>query len=187
MPVLLGVLGFLLLIVLWVVAIYNGLVRTRNMVDESWSDIDTEMKRRYELIPNLVETVKGYAAHERQTLESVISARNVAAANHGTPSSQARDENALMGTLRQLMVVVERYPELKANQNFLRLQEELSVTEDRIQRSRRFYNGNVRDLNNRIGVFPGNMVAGSFGFTPREFFELEDPAMRQAPKVSFTS
>ena len=187
MPVVLGLLAFILLLVFWVVAMFNGLARIRNAVDESWSDIDTEMKRRYELIPNLVETVKGYAAHERQTLENVIAARNTAAANSGPPSSQAKDENVLMGSLRQLFAVAERYPDLKANQNFLRLQEELTNTEDRIQRSRRFYNGNVRDLNTRIDVFPSNIIAGSFGFTKREFFELEDAAMRQAPKVSFTS
>src|SRR5262245_21930145 len=118
MPAILALLAFIVLLGLWMVGLYNGLARIRNAVDASWSNVDTELKRRYDLIPNLVETVKGYAAHERQTLENVISARNTAAANNGPPSSQARDENALMGTLRQLFAVAERYPELKANQNF---------------------------------------------------------------------
>ena len=187
MPFLFAILGFLLVFILWVAAAYNGLVRGRNACDESWSDIDTELKRRYELIPNLVETVKGYLQHERGTLEAVVAARNTAAANHGPPSAQARDENLLAGSLRQLFAVAEAYPDLKANGNFLKLQEELAVTEDRIQRSRRFYNGNVRDLNNRIEVFPSNLVAGSFGFQRREFFELDEPAAREAPKLDFSS
>ena len=173
------------LLILWVAGAYNALVRRRNHVDESWADIETELKRRYNLIPNLVETVKGYAAHERETLESVIQARNAAASPHASPKDQARDDNLLSGALRQLFAVVENYPELKANTNFLELQQELTNTEDRIQRSRRFYNANVRDLNTRIEVFPSNIIAGMFGFDQREYFEIEDPAQRDAPKVEF--
>jgi LemA protein len=184
--IVLAVLGFGVFLVLgWVAGIYNGLVRAKNAVSESWADIDTELKRRYDLIPNLVETVKGYAKHESETLEKVVQARNAAANNHGSPESQAQDENALTGSLRQLFALSEAYPDLKANQNFLDLQQELSNTEDRLQRSRRFYNGNVRDLNNRLGVFPSNLVAQMFAFQPAEFFEIEDPAMRQVPVVKF--
>jgi LemA protein len=178
-------LGILLLLVLWVVGIYNGLVRRKNTVDESWSDIDTELKRRHDLIPNLVETVKGYATHERGTLEAVIKARNAAASPHTGPADQAQAENLLTGALRQLFALSEAYPDLKANQNFLELQKELAVTEDRIQRSRRFYNANVRDLNTAVEVFPGNVIAGMFGFGKREYFEIEDPADRETPKVQF--
>ena len=174
-----------LLVVLWVVGMYNGLIRLKNATDESWSGIDTELRRRYDLIPNLVETVKGYATHERETLEKVIQARNTASANHGSPESQARDENLLVGALRQLFAVAEAYPDLKANTNFLELQKELANTEDRIQRSRRFYNANVRDLNNKIELFPSNIIAGMFGFTKREFFEVEEAAARQPVAVKF--
>jgi LemA protein len=176
-----------LVVLLWVAGLYNALVRVRNACDESWADIDTELRRRYDLIPNLVETVKGYAAHEREVLERVTQARNTAQANHGSPESQAKDENVLVGGLRQLFAVAENYPDLKANQNFLKLQEELSVTEDRLQRSRRFYNANVRDLNNRIEVFPSNIIAQQFGFQKREYFEIEDAAVREAPAVKFST
>lgn len=179
-------LGILFLILIWFIGIYNSLVQTKNHVDESWSGIDTELKRRYDLIPNLVQTVKGYAAHESGVLERVIQARNVAAASHGTPGEQAKDENVLVGSLRQLFALAESYPDLKANQNFLQLQGELANTEDRIQRSRRFYNANVRDLNNKIEMFPSNLVAGMLGYSKREYFEVEDAAVREAPKVSFT-
>ncbi len=179
-------LGILLLFFLWVAMLYNNLVRGKNMCDESWSDIDTELKRRYNLIPNLVETVKGYAAHEKDVLERVVQLRNNAIANEGSPKSQAGDENALVGSLRHLFAVVENYPDLKANHNFLHLQKELSNTEDRIQRARRFYNANVRDLNNKIEVFPSNILAGMFGFQKREFFEIEDVAMRAAPEADFS-
>ena len=172
-------------IVLWAVGAYNALVRRRNHVDESWADIETELKRRYNLIPNLVETVKGYAKHESETLENVIKARNAAASPHSSPEAQAKDENLLSGALRQLFAVAEAYPDLKANTNFLELQQELANTEDRIQRSRRFYNANVRDLNTRIEVFPSNIIAGMFGFDKREYFEIEDDAEREAPKVEF--
>jgi len=170
-----------LLLLLWVIGIYNGLARTRNTVDESWSDIDTELKRRHDLIPNLVETVRGYAAHERQTLEAVVAARSAAAHAHASPAAAAQDEGVLQGSLRALFAVSERYPDLKADAHFLELQRELANTEDRIQRSRRFYNANVRDLNTRIEVFPGNVVASLFGFTRREPFGLDDPGERRAP------
>lgn len=168
-----------------VMALYNGLVRVRNACDESWADIDAELKRRYDLIPNLVNTVKGYAAHEKEVLERVIQARNAAVASQGSPDSQARDENALIGTLRQLFALAENYPDLKANQNFLKLQGELANTEDRIQRSRRFYNANVRDLSNRVDVFPSSVIAGMFHFTKREYFEVEDVIVRERPVVEF--
>ena len=184
MAALLVPVAILALIALWLIGLYNGLVRARNTCDESWADIDTELKRRHDLIPNVVETVKGYAAHERGTLEAVISARSAAAAPHASPAAMARDENALMGALRQLFAVAERYPELKANANFGQLQAELANTEDRIQRARRFYNANVRDLNNRVEIFPGALVAGPFGFGKREYFELDDAAAREVPRVS---
>ena len=174
-------LGFMAVII--IAAMYNGLVRAKNHCDESWADIDTELKRRYNLIPNLVESVKAYAAHEKEVLERVIQARNQAMASNGTPVEQAKDENILIGGLRQLFALAESYPDLKANQNFLELQKELSGTEDRIQRARRFYNGNVRDLSNRIEVFPSNIVAGIFGFQKREYFELDDEAQRAVPIV----
>ena len=172
-----------LLLILWVAFMYNALVRGRNHCDEAWSGIDTELKRRYDLIPNLVSTVKGYAAHERETLERVTQARNAAVASQGSPASQAKDENVLVDSLKRLLAVVESYPDLKANQNFLKLQQELVNTEDRIQRARRFYNGNVRDYNNRVQVIPSALIAGPFGFKEREFFEIEAAVERQAPVV----
>ncbi len=180
------IVGFVALLLLgWVAGLYNGLVRAKNTVDESWADIDTELRRRYDLIPNLVETVKGYASHEKEVFERVVQARNVAAANHGSPASQAQDENALLGGLRQLFALAESYPDLKANQNFIQLQSELANTEDRLQRARRFYNANVRDLNNRLEVFPSNLVAQMFAFRAAEYFEIEDEAVREAPSVKF--
>jgi LemA protein len=177
--------GLGLFVLLWIAGMYNGLVRVKNACDESWSDIDTELRRRYDLIPNLVETVKGYAQHERELFERVIQARNVAFANHGSPESQAKDENVLVGGVRQLFALAENYPNLKADQNFLKLQEELTTTEDRLQRSRRFYNANVRDLNNRLEMFPSNIIAGWFAFQKREYFEIEEAAARQTPAVKF--
>ncbi len=174
----------LLVPLLWLIGTYNGLVRLRQHVRESWSGIDTELRRRYDLIPNLVETVKGYAAHERQTLERVIEARCQAADSTGTPAQQAQDENLLVGALRQLFVVSEGYPDLKASANFLHLQQELANTEDRIQAARRFYNANVRDLNTRIESVPSNIVAGLFNFQREEFFEIESATMRRPPTVS---
>jgi LemA protein len=175
--------GVVLLLILWVAFMYNALVRGRNHCDEAWSGIDTELKRRYDLIPNLVSTVKGYAAHERETLEQVTQARNAAVASQGSPASQAKDENVLVDSLKRLLAVVESYPDLKANQNFLKLQQELVNTEDRIQRARRFYNGNVRDYNNRVQVIPSALIARPFGFKEREFFEIESAVERQAPVV----
>jgi LemA protein len=168
---------------LWVIGTYNGLVRLRQHVRESWSGIDTELKRRYDLIPNLVETVKGYAAHERQTFERVVRARQQAVDSTGSAGQQARDENQLVGALRQLFAVAEGYPDLKASGNFLHLQQELVNTEDRIQAARRFYNANVRDINTRIESFPSNLIARMFGFVREEFFEVESAVMRQAVAV----
>jgi LemA protein len=175
-------------LVLAVVISYNRFVSQRNLIRNSWANIDTELKRRYDLIPNLVETVKGYASHERETLEAVVQARSAAAAATGTPAEQAAAEGPLVGALRQLFAVSERYPDLKANQNFLQLQEELANTEDRLQAARRFYNANVQDYNRRIQAFPSSVIAGRFKFTPEQFFEIE-PALRaqmeQAPKIEF--
>ncbi|MFH0965878.1 MAG: LemA family protein [Planctomycetota bacterium] len=176
--------GIVALAVVWVMVTYNALVRLRQQRRESWSAIDTELRRRYDLIPNLVETVRGYAAHERETLTAVTEARSRAVASRGSPGSQAKDENALVGTLRQLFAVSERYPDLKASGNFLALQEELANTEDRIQAARRFYNANVRDLNTRIEVVPSNLIAGLFDFTKEEFFEVEEAGVRAAPRAN---
>ena len=177
--------GVGVIVLLWMIGVYNGLVRTRNHVDESWAGVDTELKRRYDLIPNLVEAVKGYAQHEEDALERVIEARNRALANEGSPEAQARDENALVGGLKGLFALSEDYPDLKANRNFLNLQEELVTTENRIQRARRFYNANVRDLANRIETFPSNVLAGMYGFQKREFFEIEDSSQRAPVTVDF--
>jgi LemA protein len=177
--------GIGVMFLLWGMGIYNALIRRRNHVTESWADIETELKRRHDLIPNLVDTVKGYAAHERETLESVVKARNAAATRHESLDAQAKDENLLTGALRKLFALAEGYPDLKASENFVELQRELANTENRIQRSRRFYNANVRDLNNRIEMFPSNVVAGIFGFEKREFFEIEDESERRTPDVKF--
>ena len=170
-------------VLIWAVGIYNILVRLRNQCREAWSGIDTELKRRYDLIPNLVAAVKGYATHERETLTRVIEARDLAMASTGSPASQARDENALVGGLRQLLAVSERYPELKASDQYLKLQAGLADTEDRLQAARRFYNANVRDLNTRLQVFPSNLIAGLFRFAPEEYFEIDDASVRAAPAV----
>lgn len=173
----------------WLVLAYNGLVRRRNQVKEAWSDIDVQLKRRYDLIPNLVETVKGYAAHEKETLDRVIQARNSAMQVHdtkgATPEQMAAAEGALAGALKTVFALSEAYPDLKANQNFLKLQDELSDTENKIQASRRFYNGNVRDYNTAIQTFPANTVAGMFGFHEEKFFELEDVKQRENVSVKF--
>jgi LemA protein len=173
-------------VVVWVIATYNGLVRLRQHCRESWATIDTELRRRYDLIPNLVSTVKGYAAHEQATLEAVVEARNRAVASKGSPKSQAADENELVGTLKQLLVVVEQYPDLKASGNFLALQRELANTEDRIQAARRFYNANVRDINTRIEVVPSNLIARTFSFEHHEFFQIETACVRAAPQVGLS-
>jgi LemA protein len=165
----------------WGILLFNRLVSLRQHCRESWSGIDTELKRRYDLIPNLVRTVAGYAAHERNVLRSVTEARSRAAGSSGSPESQAADENRLVHALRELFAVVEGYPELKASEHFLELQRELANTEDRIQAARRFYNGNVRDLNTRVEVFPSNLVAALFRFEPAEFFEVADFSVREPP------
>ena len=181
------VIGALVLIVaLWAVGIYNKLVGLRQHLKDSWSGVDVELKRRYDLIPNFVETVKGYAKHESETLESVIAARNTAVASTGSPAQQAKDESALIGAMRQLSVVVERYPDLKADTQFINLQGELAETENRIASTRRLYNGNVREMNNAVQTFPSTIIAGMFSFKSAEYFEIEDAAVREAPKVSFS-
>lgn len=177
-------LGLTFLVVVWIIGIYNSLVRLRQHLKDSWAAIETELRRRYDLIPNLVETVKGYAAHEKQVLESVTEARSRAASSSGSPASQAADENILVQGLRRLFAVSEGYPELKASRNFLELQKELANTENRIQAARRFYNGNVRDLNTRIEMFPSNIVASLFSFRQAEYFEVEEVAAAKAPSIS---
>jgi len=177
--------GVAVLILIFIIGNYNRLVSVRQHLKDSWAGVDVELKRRYDLIPNLVNTVKGYATHESETLEKVIAARNQAAGNTGSVASQAKDETALIGALRQLAVVVEQYPDLKANTNFQQLQSQLTQTEDRIASSRRFYNGNAREMNTLVEQFPSNIIAGMFSFEKAEFFEIADAAMRDAPKVSF--
>ena len=171
-------------LLLWLAAIYNGLIRLRNRTDEAWSDIDVQLKRRYNLIPNLVETVKGYAKHERELFEKVTQART-AAMGAQTVEEHGQAENMLAGALKSLFAVAENYPDLKANQNFLELQRELSDTENKIQAARRFFNGNVRDFNIKIQKFPNNLVADVLGFKKRDFFEVEEAAEREPVKVSF--
>lgn len=173
-----------LIAALVVMVIYNGLVRKRVQCENGWAQIDVQLKRRYDLIPNLVETVKGYASHERETLEAVIKARQTAIDASGI-KDQAAAENMLTGALRQLMMLTEAYPDLKANQNFGQLQEELTSTENKIGFSRQHYNDTVSQYNSSVQMFPANLVAGMFGFSEREFFELQDAAQREAPKVSF--
>ena len=175
------VIGVLLLLVIgFLIATYNGLVKLKNRVEEAWSDITVQLKRRTDLIPNLVNTVKGYAAHEQGVFDAVTKARS-AIMDAKTVQQAADGENMLEGALKSLFAVAEAYPDLKANQNFLQLQQELVDTEDKIQASRRFYNGGVRDLNTKIQTFPVNLVAGMFGFQSREFFEVEDRAAVENP------
>ena len=175
-----------LLLVVWLFATYNGLVRLRNQAKNAWSQIDVQLKRRHDLIPNLVETVKGYAAHERQTLEAVTQARNIAVGAVGKGvGEQAKAEGGLSGALARLLAVAEQYPNLKANENFLALQEELSSTENKISFSRQFYNDSVLNYNNKTQTAPSNIVAGMFGFKSGEFFQVETPAEKEVPKVSF--
>jgi LemA protein len=177
--------GFVLLVPLvYVAATYNGLTVLRNHIREAWANIDTELKRRYELIPNLVATVKGYAQHEQTVLQRVVELRNLCLANSGSVASQAADERQLVGALGQLLAVVERYPELQAADQFLRLQEQLTITEDRIQAARRFYNGNIRDYRNKCEMFPSSLIAALFRFPPVDYFEVE-AAVREAPQATF--
>jgi LemA protein len=170
-------------IILWIIAVYNGLIRLKNRTDEAWSDIDVQLKRRHDLIPNLINTVKGYAAHEKEVFEKVTEART-RAMGAGSAADKAQAENMLSQTLKSLFAVAEAYPDLKANQNFLELQRELTDTEDKIQAARRFYNGNVRDFNIKIQVFPNNMIAGSLSYTAREFFEAAE-GEKEPVKVEF--
>ncbi len=172
------------LLVIFVIAMYNGLVRLRVQGDNAWSDIDVQLKRRYDLIPNLVETVKGYAGHERETLEGVVNARSRAMSAEG-PAAKAEAEGMLTAALRQVFALAEAYPQLRAVESFTQLQATLNQIEDAIQNARRYYNAVVRDLNTKISVFPSNIIANMFGFKPREFFEITAPTEREVPKVSF--
>ena len=178
------ILGVLALIIIAVIGIYNSLVSRRNRIDEAWSDIEVQMKRRYDLIPNVVETVKGYAAHEKGVLENVTKARTMAMGAK-TADEHVKAENMLSSTLKTLFAVSENYPDLKANANFLDLQRELADTENKIQAARRFYNSTVMDYNTMIQSFPSNFLAGAFGFTARKFFDLEEEAAKQPVRVQF--
>jgi len=173
----------LALIALWLIAVYNGVIKLRNRVDEAWSDIEVQMKRRYDLIPNLVSSVKGYAKHEDSVFTKVTEAR-ASAMGAKTPGEHAAAENMLSETLKSLFAVSEAYPELKASDNFIHLQKELVDAEDKIQAARRFYNGNVRDFNTKIQVFPNNVVAGMLGFKKYDFFDAPDE-VEKAPTVKF--
>ncbi|MEX0842677.1 MAG: LemA family protein [Xanthobacteraceae bacterium] len=180
------ILAIAAIVLLGVIVIYNGLVTLRQRVNQAFADIDVQLKQRHDLIPNLVETVKGYAAHERGTLEEVVKARNVAIAAHG-PAQQAAAENMLSGALRQLFALSEAYPDLKANQNFQQLQAELSDIENKLAAARRFFNSAVQEYNTGIEQFPAVLLAGPFGFRPREFFDTGDarPQLEKAPGVKF--
>jgi LemA protein len=180
-------LGIVAIVAIGIVVSYNRFVSQKQLINDAWANIDTELRRRYDLIPNLVETVKGYAQHEREVFENVTRARAAAAASTGSPAEQAAAEGPFVAALRQLFAVAENYPQLKANENFLALQSELSNTEDRLQTARRFYNANVRDYNRRVQSFPSNTIANMFNFREAEFFEVPD-AIREAgpPQVNFT-
>jgi len=185
MTVLYIVLAVIVLVILWAIFAYNGFVRLINRTDEAWADIDVQLKRRYDLIPNLINTVKGYASHESGTFQKVTEARTAAMSASGV-AEKGQAENMLTGTLKSIFALSENYPDLKANENFLELQRELSDTENKIQAARRFYNTNVRDINTAVGSFPGNVIAGAFKFTVREFFELEEGSAEKEPvAVSF--
>ena len=181
------VLGVVALLLVAGFVSYNRFVRQRQLIKDAWANIDTELKRRIDLIPNLIETVKGYAAHEREVLERLTAARAAAIAGSATPGGSAAAENALAAALRSVFAVAEAYPDLKASANFVELQHELANTEDRLQAARRFYNGNVRDYNTRVNSVPSNVIARMGGFTPKEFFEVDD-AVRDAgpPKGDFS-
>ena len=184
MPIWTIVIIILALLALWIIISYNSLVRLRNRAKEAWADIEVQLKRRHNLIPNLVETVKGYAAHEREVLEKVTEARTKAMGAQ-TMQEKREAENFLSQTLKSLFAVAENYPDLKASQNFLELQRELRDTEDKIQAARRFYNANVRDLNTKIESFPTNIIAKLFGFKKMDLFEIEEAEERKVPKVEF--
>ena len=174
----------IVLVFVWLTGLYNGLVRLRNQVKNAWAQIDVQLKRRHDLIPNLVETAKGYMQHERETLENITKARNLASQASGA-GAQGQAEGALGQALSSFFVVVENYPDLKANQNFLALQEELTSTENKIGFARQAYNDQVLRFNNKVEMFPSNVVAGMFRFQQAEFFEIETPVEREVPKVSF--
>lgn len=178
------ILIILVVLVLWVVGVFNGLIRTRNRVKEAWSDIDVQLKRRYDLIPNLVETVKGYAAHEKETFDRVIQARSKAMGAQGV-AAKGQAENMLSGALKSLFALAEAYPQLRAVESFTKLQDELSDTENKIQAARRFYNSNVMTMNNKVEQFPSNILANMFGFTKEVFFELAEAAAKEPVKVAF--
>lgn len=180
------VLGSILIALgLYIASLYNGLIRARNEVKNAWSSIDVQLKRRHDLIPNLLESVKGYAAHERGTLDAVVTARQQAAGFSGSVEERAKVENALTQSLRSLFALAEAYPDLKANQNFLMLQEELAGTENKIGFSRQYYNDAALRYKNRVEVFPSTIVAGAFGFQPEPFFQIEEAGERIVPRVSF--
>lgn len=183
-PFLYSIAGIVVVLLAWATFSYNRLVKLRQRAKEAWADIDVQLKRRYDLIPNLLETVKGYAKHEKEVFDNVTRAR-ASAVTAKTVDEHAQAENALSNTLKSLFAVAENYPELKASQNFIALQQELSDTENKIQSARRFYNSNVRDLNIRVESFPDLLVAQMFGFKKESLFELKDEVARQAPKVSF--
>src|SRR5690554_3581506 len=188
MEPLIVVLVLVLLVVVplgWGVATYNGFVRLRNLVQEAWRQIDVELQRRHDLIPNLVETVKGYAAHERAVFDEVTRARSLASGPASGPAEQAAHENVLTQAIGRLFAVAEAYPQLRASENFQQLQAELTNTEDRIAAGRRFYNANVRELNTKVETFPANLIAKMFTFERAEYFETEDPVVRQAPTIDF--
>lgn len=177
-------LAIIIIAVIVVIGMYNGLVKLKVQCDNAWADIDVQLKRRYDLIPNLVQTVQGYAAHEKGTLEGVVAARNAAMSAQG-PAAKAGAENMLTSALRQVFALAEAYPQLRAVESFTQLQNTLTQLEDSIQNARRYYNAVVRDLNTKIAEFPSNIVANMFGFKTREFFEVGAPAEREVPKVSF--
>jgi len=185
MPALIVVAVIVVLLIIFVIGVYNALIRLRNQVDNSWSQIDVQLKRRHDLIPNLVETAKGYMKHERETFEAITKARSQAMGAK-TVSEASKAEGALGETLSRFMLVVENYPDLKANQNFLAVQEELTSTENKISFARQSYNDQVLFFNNKIQMFPSNIVANMFNFGKRDFFELESAAEREVPKVSFS-
>ena len=179
------IVALVVLVGLWGVFTYNGLIRLRNLVQEAWQQIDVELTRRHDLIPNLVETVKGYASHERDTLDAVVRARAAATAPGASVAEQARQEGELSQALGRLLAITEAYPDLKANQNFMSLQNELSSTEDRIAAGRRFYNANVRELNTKVESVPSNIIAGFTNIGRADYFEVENEQVRSAPQVSF--
>ena len=178
------IIAIIVVIAFLAVGIYNGLVKLRNTSEQAWADVDVQLKRRYDLIPNLVEAVKGYASHEQETFEKVVQARNQAM-GAATPGDKGQAENFLTSALKSLFALAEAYPDLKANQNFLDLQDELSNIEEHIQLARRYYNAVVRDLNTKIETVPSNIVANMFNFETKEYFELDSEEEREAPKVDF--